>query len=137
MDQPDPISIVIDRTPPKELWPNKRRHPRSKEPYIAAFKAAAAAGAQNVLVGREWAWDGPIMLHVEIYWPRGQRRLDYDNAIGALKAAQDGIFAKLGADDRQVMGVLLQQDWDRLGDGYIVYTVEPHPHANKERRRAA
>ena len=124
MSKPEPLAIAIAMTPPRALWPNTNAHKRTKEPYIMAFKQAAAAGAQNALVGRSWAWDGPIMLHVEVYWPKGQRRLDFDNVVGSLKAAQDGVFTKLEADDRQVVGITVQQDWDRNGEGYIAYVVE-------------
>lgn len=127
MSIPDPLTVVVGATPPRELWPNTNAHKWTKTPHIAAMKAAAAVGVQNALVGHAWGWPGPIMLHIEIYWPTGQRRLDFDNALSSCKSAIDGVFGKIDANDRQIAGVLLTQDWDRIGDGYMVIQVEPHP----------
>ena len=125
MSRPDPIAVVVDQTPHEFLWPNKGKHRRTKEPYRDALKGAAAAGAINALKGKPWAWSGPIMLHVEVFWPNGTRRLDFDNMVAALKAATDGIFLKLDADDRQVLGMTVLQDWDRANNaGYMVYSIE-------------
>lgn len=123
--KPDPLAVAINMTPDRALWPNTRAHTRTKHPYKVDLKNAAAIGAINALKGRSWGWNGPILLTVEVYWPKGQRRLDFDNCVGALKAAQDGIFDKLDCNDRQIVGIHLTQDWDRIdGTGYMVYTIE-------------
>lgn len=120
---PSPLVVQIDRTPPRILSPNSKAHRRTREPYRDELKLAAAMATQNVLVGRTWAWDGPIILYIHIAWDHGQR-LDYDNAISISKYAVDGVFAKLDANDRQVEGVHVSQTTGNKTPGMIIQ-VEP------------
>ncbi len=122
---PEPLVVVIDRTPDRRLLPNTGTHPRTQKPYRAVLRAAAAGATQNVLVGRTWAWAGPIVLDVEIGWEDGRGIPDWDNAIAALKGAVDGVFGKLDADDRQVTGIFLVQSKDPRKTGFTRITVTP------------
>lgn len=125
MMRPDPLAIAINMTPHTYLRPNAGKHRRTQGPYKQALRQAGAAGAQNALVGREWVWKGPIILHIEIHWERGRQRLDWDGAITCCKGAIDGVFDKLNADDKQVTGIHLSQHSDTTGEGYTVILVEP------------
>jgi hypothetical protein len=58
------------------------------------------------------------VLDVVITWPRGQRRLDDDNAWASLMAARDGIAEVLEADDRKFRQGILRQT-----HGEVVVTV--------------
>lgn len=122
---PQPLAVAINMTPHTYLRPNAGKHERTQRPHRQALRQAGAAGAQNALRGREWAWKGPIILHVEIHWERGRNRLDWDGAITCCKGAIDGVFDKLTADDRQVTGIHLSQHGDPTGEGYMVVLVEP------------
>lgn len=130
MTTPDPLIVVIDQTPHRYLSPNSGKHERTRRPHKDALKDAAAVGAMNALNGRTWAWDGPIVVHMEIFWPKGHKSLDWDNAIASAKSALDGVFAKLEANDRQVVAITMpKQERDKLGSGYMVLILEPKEQA--------
>lgn len=129
---PEPLIVVIDRTPHRYLMPNSGKHRRTREPYADALKQSAAAGALNALNGKPWRWDGPIRLRIEIYWgkdpqtKRWHNTVDWDNAIASVKAAIDGIFAKIDANDRQIAQFDTPQQFrDKQGAGYMVFVLEP------------
>lgn len=121
----EPITVTIDQTPHRYLAPNSGKHKRTKDPYRQELKHAAAIAAGNVLRGRTWAFDGPVTLYITIVWEQGHQVIDFDNAIASCKAAIDGVFAKLDADDRQVVGIYLRQYRSRERHGHMVVTVVP------------
>jgi hypothetical protein len=123
---PESLTVRIDMTPHPYLMPNMGKHKRTREPYKDALKEAAAAGAQNILIGRTWSYDGPIMLVVSIFWEKSRRVVDWDNAVASIKSAIDGVFIKLNADDRQIVGIMLRQKRDRTGHGYMTMTIDPY-----------
>lgn len=128
--KPEPLAVALNRTPHSFLSPNSGKHDRTKRPFRDALRDTGASAAKNALGGFTWAWTGPIVVRIEIYWERDpetnryRNRLDIDNAISACKGAIDGVFAKLQADDRQVVGIYLSQDRDPTGEGYMVVCVE-------------
>jgi hypothetical protein len=122
--KPNPIAVAINMTPHTFLRPNAKKAERTQRPYRQVLRQAGALGAHNALRGAEWAWDGPIVLRVEIYWEKGRQRLDWDGAITCCKGAIDGVFDKLNADDRQVSGIYLDQYHDPTGEGYCIILVE-------------
>ena len=122
---PEPLAVVIDRTPHPWLLPNQKKAERTRRPYKQAIRDTAAIATINALDGKTWSWAGPIVLHIDIFWEPGRRRADWDNAIAAMKGAIDGVFSRIDADDRQVTGVFLQQGRDNLRDGYTVILIEP------------
>jgi len=130
---PGELSVVIDRTPDRKLSPNSNAHRRTREPYKEDLRNTAALRTGETLRDRAWSWPGPIVIHVVIAWERGRRESDWDNAIAMSKAAIDGVFSKLDADDRQVRGAYLRQLRDREGAGYMEITVTPMIDDAKER----
>lgn len=135
----EPLTVVIDQTPHRYLMPNSGKHRRTRQPYADALKQAAASGAINALDGKPWRWDGPIRLRIEIYWGkdpvtgRWHNTVDWDNAIASAKAAIDGIFAKIDADDRQIAQFDTPQQFrDPAGTGYMVFVLEPIAEAGRE-----
>ncbi len=127
MSKPEPLTIMIDQTPHSDLNPNARVHHMRKHKQVAALREAASYCALNGLKGGTWAWSGPIIVHAEIYWPSTRRVIDYDNAVASLKPAIDGVFDRIDANDRQMIGVLVHQAKDKLKRGYMVITIEAHP----------
>jgi hypothetical protein len=122
--KPDPITIRITTLPDRALWPNTGAHRRTKEPYVAVLRLQAALSTHNALNGNDWSWNGPIETRIDVYWPSHLRILDWTNIHAALKPAEDGIFDKLDANDRQVQTVTLKQHKLPKGwDGYLLYTI--------------
>jgi len=91
---------IILPWPDKRLSPNSRTHwkakmgPKQKARIDASWATIAAEGFHDY----EAPADGPIPVRVTFYPPDARRR-DDDNAIGALKAARDGIADALDVDD--------------------------------------
>lgn len=127
---PDPLIVRVDQTPHDYLSPNSDKHRRTRQPYADALKQAAACGAINALAGKPWRWDGPIRLRIEVYWgkrPSGQwhKTMDWDNLLASCKAAIDGIFVRISADDRQIAQFDTPQQFrDPAGKGYMVFVLE-------------
>lgn len=125
MLKPEPITIVIPMLPDRLLWPNTGAHRRTKEPFVKMLRECAGLATHNVImeVG-DWFWIGPIETDIEVYWETHLRRLDWTNIHTALKPAEDGIFDKLSANDRQVEVVRLRQYKLPKGqEGFLVYTI--------------
>lgn len=128
--RPSPLAIIIDRTPDSILSPNSGKHDRTKHPFRVVLRDTAAVAAGNALIGRTWAWSGPIVVRIEIFWERDaesgryRNKMDWDNAISACKGAIDGVFSKLDANDRQVAGCYLDQYNDPDAAGYMIVLVE-------------
>lgn len=128
---PSTLIVHINQTPHDYLSPNAGKHRRTREPYAEALKAAAASGTINALAGKRWHWEGPIRLRIEVYWgrkPSGHwhKTMDWDNLLASCKAAIDGIFVKLGADDRQIAQFDTPKQFrDPAGSGYMVFILQP------------
>lgn len=122
---PDPLAIVVDRTPHPWLLPNQKKHARTTKPYRDMLRDTAAIATGNALNGKVWVWTGPIVLRYEIYWEPMRQRCDIDNLIAALKGIQDGIFAKIEANDRQIVGYFVYQYRDNRKDGYVIAHIAP------------
>jgi hypothetical protein len=125
MTMPDPLAIVVDRTPHPWLLPNQKKHARTTKPYRDLLRDTAAIATGNALNGKAWAWDGEIMVRIEVYWEPGRSRCDADNLISACKGLVDGVFSKIDANDRQVTGYVVHQHRDNLNDGYCVLLIDP------------
>lgn len=119
------LTIRIPATPHRDLSPNSRKAERSTRPHKDAIKALAAGATLNTLNGTSWGCDGPIVLHIVYAWEASRRRMDWDNAAAISKAAIDGVFSRIDADDRQVVGLYVSQTRDPDGAGFMVITVEP------------
>jgi crossover junction endodeoxyribonuclease RusA len=118
-------SITIPMCPPRQCWPNWRGHWAAKVRTVALWREAAGwASKAAVLADPEafaWVSQAPVIgMDVVIAWPKGQRRLDNDNAWASLKAMHDGIADALGIDDRHFrQGNLVQTH----GEGIVTVTV--------------
>ena len=128
---PDDLTVIIDELPDRCLNPNSGAHRRTKEPYVKLLRDAASMATHQQLLklqdlgllGR-WVWGGPIHLDIQIWWSSDRKILDWTNAHASLKAAEDGIFDNLEANDRQVDTVRLRQNkLPRGEDGFLIYTI--------------
>ena len=123
---PDDLTVIIDELPDRCLNPNSGAHKRTKEPYVKLLRDAASMATHQQLLNTQasWNWDGPIHLDIQIWWPSDRKILDWTNAHASLKAAEDGIFDNLGANDRQVDTIRLRQNKLPKGeDGFLIYTI--------------
>ena len=123
----EPLTVRIPMTPDRVLSPN---HDRANKYHRSRckreIKTAAASATVDVLRGETWKHSGPIVLHISYYFERNRKRsMDRDNAIAMAKAAVDGVFLHLDADDRQITDHKLEQLRDPDGIGYMVIVVEP------------
>ena len=115
-------AIEVRMTPPKEVWPNSTAAWRVKASAKRKFRYEAyqAAMAAEMLEPFAFGWvreAAAVRMDIEIAWPKGQRRLDEDNAWGACKSLIDGIADRLSdhGDRRFKLGTMTQT-W---GEGIV------------------
>lgn len=124
----DAIVVTIPGTPTRALSPNGRAHWRRKHADAKELKSAARWATVNALYAKA-AGDGligvsPLTLHWLVAWERGRKRMDQDNLIASLKAAQDGIADALGLDDKCMIVGSVTQERDADGLGYVKCAIE-------------
>lgn len=127
------IRVRIPGAPDLALTPNRRNRwggarpgaRAAKQARADAWKAARAVRNELGLFGTGPIFAGPVRVAVEIGWPRGQRKLDRDNAEATCKSALDGILvdARFVADDRAVQEIDVTQVRDATGPGWVLVTV--------------
>lgn len=122
------LGVTVPQTPHSYLSPNSGKHRRTREPYAQSLKTAAALATRENLRGTSWQSQRLLRVELRIYWERGHKRLDYDNAIASCKALLDGVFQEIGADDRQVMEIKLVQGRTE-GQGYTNVQIIELPDA--------
>jgi crossover junction endodeoxyribonuclease RusA len=84
--------------PDKILWPNGRGHYMAKHRAFQKHKGWAYR-ATLAKLPRCFKWNGePIKVTYTVI-PKTAHKIDFDNAIAAMKAYQDGIAMALGLDD--------------------------------------
>lgn len=99
----DVFALTVDEVPDLRLSPNRRGHwgrtdrlnkkiDKTMEATIANLKAVV--GYDIPPWGRV-----PVAVEVTIAWPKNQRALDGDNALGACKHYLDWISRTIGTDD--------------------------------------
>lgn len=82
-------------------WPDSRLSPNyhgKRRAGFSAKKAAKNAAFYECKKAKAPAMVGPLAVRMEFYPPDFRRR-DDDNAIGAMKAARDGIALAVKVDD--------------------------------------
>jgi hypothetical protein len=128
----DPLIVTIPATPPRSLSPNGRVHWRRKHADGKELQSAARWATVNAIhtapLGPRLI-TGPVTLHWLVAWERGRKKMDQDNLIAALKAAQDGIAGALGIDDKVMVVGSVTQERDTDGFGFIRCAIEETPHA--------
>lgn len=124
---PDPIVITIPGQIDPILTPNGRGNPLKRQRISNALKSDAMFATMEALdLPRSPVPEltPPITLHYLIAHGKGRKRLDDDNAIGAMKAVRDGIAIALHVDDRHMQTGTMTQDRDTTGAGYIRVAIE-------------
>jgi len=121
-----PFIVVIPMVPARELSPNRRAHWAVRNEAAQALRMAAKAATVIALDGAP-VWSGiygdAFDLDMQVFWPKGRKRMDVDNAVASCKAAIDGIADALGIDDRHLGELRIRQGRDPAGDGWIAATV--------------
>ena len=98
------VDVIVPAVPSPDVSPNGRVNWRvkakaAKELRQIAMLAALPNGKAFGPVTR------PCKVSYTIYWPKGARKMDPDNAIGSCKALLDGLCdAGVIANDRNVTG---------------------------------
>lgn len=116
------ITITIAMQVDARLSPNSSAHHMSRyrakddakqTTYYACYNANLEMFAPSL----------PLTFDYEIGHGKGRKKLDDDNAIGAMKAIRDAIAAYLGIDDRHVRTGTMTQTRDKTGAGYVRVTI--------------
>lgn len=129
------LRIRVPWTPTRALNPNTHKGWRGKHPDQANAHATCKVIATQVRRERpDWSVPDMPVLTVVIAWGKGQRRLDDDNAIAAVKHGRDGICAGLGFDDKRFITSMAFQKRDRSGAGFTEFIIRP---ATADERRLA
>lgn len=115
------ITVTIPAAIDRKLGPNSRVHwgmraKLAKELRETAYTAMLAT-PRYTLPPTPWVIDYEIGLK------RGQKRMDDDNGIGALKALRDGIAEYAGIDDKHIRSGELTWARDPRGGGYVTVTI--------------
>lgn len=113
---PGPCTSPNARCP----WPQRARD-------VRALREAARLAAVDAISRRAWARplprQGPVALRWTVFLGRRERKKDFTNMTGSLKAAEDGIFDALGTDDRRVVEVSVNQLRSDDGRGWMQVAV--------------
>lgn len=114
-------TIDIPVPPHRCLFSNARCHWAAKAKHAAELRFAAKCSTVDALSQQpdlaKFPKDGPMGLRWVVFLRGRERQRDIDNQIGALKAAQDGIFDALETNDSRVVqvGVTWKKDESRTG----------------------
>ena len=111
------IPAAIDR----RLGLNGRLHWSKKAKLVKELKETAFTAM--LATPRHTLPPTPWLIDYEIGLKRGQKRMDDDNAVGALKALRDGIAEYAGIDDKNIRSGELTWARDPRGGGYVTVTI--------------
>lgn len=117
----------IPATPGPCTSPNSRCPWQRKAKAVRELREVARLAAHNAIQGRSWAKplpaEGDLALHWTVFLGRRERVRDWDNIVGALKGAMDGIFDALQTNDRRVVEVRVDQRRAEDGRGWMQVAV--------------
>jgi len=129
------LTLRIEMTPPREVMPNTR------VPWYSRSRLVGKAEATRWLrqAARLAVMDTDTLLDVieswpprwkrarcqaTIFWERGRRQCDNDNALAGLKAAFDGLTdVEIFSDDKHLTHLPVKQERDPDGLGYVLVEI--------------
>lgn len=115
-----PLTIELS-WPAPELSPNARVHHMAKHRFAKAAKLEAG-WATKIVRPFDWAYDGPLSIHVTANPPKNWNTGDNDNLVSRLKSHFDGIAEVLGVNDRQFQAPTVE--WaDKTERGKVTVTI--------------
>ena len=119
------MTVKIPISPFRELSPNTAIHHMKRY----RMKERAKQIAKNE-TNRLHSGDHPlarstnrITVAISIFWEKGRKRLDGDNALASCKALIDGVAESLEVNDKRFDFPPIVQDRDKKGDGYTVFEL--------------
>jgi hypothetical protein len=125
------LTICVPGTPSKLLAPNKARtvHYMAKAKVSRELRETGRLAALSVLSlfhdATRPIFTGPVVLTETIYWGRGERRVDLSAVPSLCKPLEDGLTdAGVWLDDSQVVTLIVKQQRDPDGFGYVTFEVE-------------
>lgn len=116
------FTVRIPHVPSPEMRPNGRAHWAAKHRKMAEARQMAGWAFMSALIEDKNPILPGVSIHYKIFWPKGAKRLDKDNALASTKAYTDGIADALRLDDRH-FDITVSQDRDKAGYGYTMATV--------------
>jgi crossover junction endodeoxyribonuclease RusA len=96
-------------------WPDRRLSPNARVHWRDRAKASKVAKAAAYAVGLAEGWrgaapgDGKLLVLIDAF-PPDRRARDWDNVLGAMKPALDGLALALGVNDRRFVPQLVLHD---------------------------
>lgn len=123
---PISLTITIPGTPSAALSPNARVHWAVRNREFQEIKRTAVYATFDALNCERstQGYDEPFFrIETTIYWEKGRKTMDQDNAGSCCKAIWDGVADALCTNDKRfrVMPVEQRRSGDRAG--YVVVTV--------------
>ena len=123
------LTITIPGTPSVALSPNARAHWGKRSAVVRESKSDAYIATMGCLYGdgaKRWDFsstDSLWIVEVVIYWEKGRKTMDSDNAVAICKSLLDGVADALGVNDKRfrIQPVEQRRSGDRAG--YVVVTV--------------
>lgn len=119
------LTVTIPWTPPRILSPNasRRVHFGTKTKARNAAKRVAHDATLDALqnLAADVALPWLVPYRVVVAWGKGRQRMDDDNLIASLKAAQDGVCATIEIDDRDLRLTGITQERDPAGIGSTTF----------------
>lgn len=117
----------IPATPGPCTSPNSRCPWQRKAKAVRELREVSRLAAIDAVNRKSWARpmpeSGQLALHWTVFLGRRERVRDWDNIVGSLKGAMDGIFDALQTDDARVVEVRVDQHRASDGQGYMQCAV--------------
>jgi crossover junction endodeoxyribonuclease RusA len=119
------LTVKVPISPFRELSPNtgihhmKRYRMKERAKQIARNETNRLHSGKHPLADT----DTPITVAISIFWEKGRKRMDNDNALASTKSLIDGVAESLGVDDKRFVFPPIVQDRDRKGTGYTVFEI--------------
>lgn len=121
------LVIRIPGTPDARLSPNSRCHWRAKQGPKGQLENAAfyaTIGALDEHMDFSVAVEGEITVRTTIYWEKGRKTMDADNALASMKFALDQVAQALGVNDKRFRHEPIVQTRDPDKRGFVEVIVE-------------
>lgn len=123
------LTIKVPIAPLQDLSPNARVHPMRLHRAKARVRQLARNETNRLHAGDHPLAQStsPITVSISIFWEKGRKRMDNDNALASCKALIDGVAESLDVDDKRFVFPPIDQGRDRTGNGYTLFEITEQP----------